>query len=325
MSEVSVMKGAMGGELSARRKLMDVLRISYTLPFVLASVTGVALALTFSQEWMIAVLIPIDVFFLALFVNFSNDYFDHRSGVDRLRFQDTEISGRARNVLSERFYWSGNAFDNGLITVRQGRLVMAILAAIAVFFAIPIFLYGGWIVLILGGVGFFLAYFYTAPPLNLGARGLGELDVAISFAFMSFFSYFVIVQEFSWEAVLISICVGLGVGLMRIVDEMTGYEAHLKTGEKDLCVIMGLERAVGLVTTLLVVLYITAGVLVLLDATYVLLFLTVPTAVRVVLYLRNRGDELRFIRPVPEIFKVAVKTEILVIISLIVRTALTSA
>jgi len=319
------MKGAMGSELSVRRKLMDVLRISYTLPFVLASVTGVALALTVNQEWMVVVLIPIDVFFLALFVNFSNDYFDHRSGVDRLRFQDTEISGKARNFLSERFYWSGNAFDNGLITVRQGKLVMAILAAIAVFFAIPIFLYGGWIVLILGGVGFFLAYFYTAPPLNLGARGLGELDVAISFAFMSFFSYFVIVQEFSWEAVLISICVGLGVGLMRIVDEMTGYEAHLKAGEKDLCVIMGLERAVGLVTALLVVLYITAGVLVLLDATYVLLFLTVPTAVRVVLYLRNRGDELRFIRPVPEIFKVAVKTEILIVISLIVRTALTSA
>jgi len=325
MSEVSVMKGAMGSELSVRRKLMDVLRISYTLPFVLASVTGVALALTVNQEWMVVVLIPIDVFFLALFVNFSNDYFDHRSGVDRLRFQDTEISGKARNFLSERFYWSGNAFDNGLITVRQGKLVMAILAAIAVFLAIPIFLYGGWIVLILGGVGFFLAYFYTAPPLNLGARGLGELDVAISFAFMSFFSYFVIVQEFSWEAVLISICVGLGVGLMRIVDEMTGYEAHLKAGEKDLCVIMGLERAVGLVTALLVMLYITAGVLVLLDATYVLLFLTVPTAVRVVLYLRNRGDELRFIRPVPEIFKVAVKTEILIVISLIVRTALTSA
>jgi len=325
MSEVSVMKGARGSELSVRRKLMDVLRISYTLPFVLASVTGVALALTVNQEWMVVVLIPIDVFFLALFVNFSNDYFDHRSGVDRLRFQDTEISGKARNFLSERFYWSGNAFDNGLITVRQGKLVMAILVAIAVFFAIPIFLYGGWIVLILGGVGFFLAYFYTAPPLNLGARGLGELDVAISFAFMSFFSYFVIVQEFSWEAVLISICVGLGVGLMRIVDEMTGYEAHLKAGEKDLCVIMGLERAVGLVTALLVMLYITAGVLVLLDATYVLLFLTVPTAVRVVLYLRNRGDELRFIRPVPEIFKVAVKTEILIVISLIVRTALTSA
>ncbi|HUV24931.1 MAG TPA: hypothetical protein VMW26_05845, partial [Methanomassiliicoccales archaeon] len=61
-----------GKELSLGRRMMDILRISYTITFVLASITGVALALTVRQEWLIAALIPIDVFFLALFVNFSN-------------------------------------------------------------------------------------------------------------------------------------------------------------------------------------------------------------------------------------------------------------
>ena len=59
-------------------KAKEVLRIAYTLPFVMASVAGVAFALTMSDEWLLAFLIPLDVFFLALLVNFSNDYFDHK-------------------------------------------------------------------------------------------------------------------------------------------------------------------------------------------------------------------------------------------------------
>lgn len=312
-----------GNELSLGRKMMDVLRISYTITFVLASITGVALALTIRQEWLIAALIPIDVFFLALFVNFSNDYFDHKSGVDKLRFENRDEFAQAREVLTERFYWNGNAFDNGLITERQGKVVMSVIATMAVLFAIPIVMYGGWMVIALGAVGFFLSYFYTAPPINLGARGLGEVDVAVSFAFMSFFSYFVIVQDLSWEAVLISICVGLAVGLVRIVDEMTGFEAHKKSGERNLCVIFGLEKVVRIIEVLLVLLYLLIGMLLFFDLTYIVVFLTVPAAVKTVRYLENRDDELRLVKPVPEILKVAVGIEILVVIALIARNALT--
>ena len=325
MQEVPAMvKGETdGNELSLGRKMMDILRISYTITFVLASVTGVALALTIRQEWLIAALIPIDVFFLAIFVNFSNDYFDHKSGVDKLRFEDRDEYDQAREVLTEKFYWSGNAFDNGLITERQGKILMAVIAAFAVLFAIPIIMYGGWMIIALGAIGFFLSYFYTAPPINLGARGLGEIDVAVSFAFMSFFSYFVIVQDFSWEAVLISICIGLVVGLVRIVDEMTGYEAHKKSGERNLCVIFGLEKVVRIIEVLLILLYLLVAILLVFDLTYIVVFLTMPAAVRTVRYLKDRDDELRLVRPVPEILKVAVGTEILVVIALIVRTVLT--
>jgi 1,4-dihydroxy-2-naphthoate octaprenyltransferase len=314
-----------GKELSLGRRMIDILRLSYTITFVLASVTGVVLALTVRQEWLIAALIPIDVFFLALFVNFSNDYFDHKSGVDKLRFENRDQFEQAREVLTEKFYWSGNAFDNGLITERQGKIVMAVIATLAVLFAIPIVMYGGWMVIVLGAIGFLLSYFYTAPPINLGARGLGEVDVAVSFAFMSFFSYFVIVQDFSWEAVLISVCVGLAVGLVRIVDEMTGLDAHEKAGERNLCVIYGLEKVTRMVEVLLVLLYVLIGSLLVFDLTYIVVFLTLPAAVRTVRYLRDRNDELRLVRPVPEILKVAVGTEILVVIALIARNVLTFA
>jgi len=311
---------------SLGRRMMEILRISYTLPFVLASLTGVVLALTIRQEWLISIFIPLDVFLLALFVNLSNDYFDHRSGVDTIRFreQDEEFSEGVREILSDRFYWTGNSFDMGLITVKQGKTLIGIIAALAVIVAIPILMYGGIIVLILGAIGLFLSYFYTAPPLNLGARGLGELNVAISFAFMSFFSYFVIVQVFSMEALLIAIIVGLGVGTMRIVDETTGYEAHLSSGERNLCVILGMEKVIDLVAVLLASLYVLSAVLLFYDLTYALLFLTLPVGMRTVRYLRNREDRFRFVRSVPEILKVAIGTELMIILAVIVRTVLTS-
>ncbi len=97
--------------------------------------------------------------------------------------------------------------------------------------------------LILGLIAFFLAFFYTAPPLNLGARGLGEVDVMLSFTMISFFSYFVIAQELALVPVLIAVTIGLNAMNMRIVDEMSGLEAHQRTGEKDLVVILGVDGA----------------------------------------------------------------------------------
>lgn len=314
-----------GTRVSLGRKALEVLRISYTLPFVLASLTGVVFALTERQEWLVAICIPLDVFFLAMFVNLSNDYFDHKSGVDAKRFSVQEdFMQAAREVLPPSFYWSGNSFDMGLISERSGRILLLSLAAAAVIIAVPIILYGGWIVLVLGMIGFFLSYFYTAPPLNLGARGLGELDVALSFTFISFFSYYVILQKFSPEMLIVAVCVGLCMGMVRIVDEMSGYDAHVQMGEKNLCVIFGIDGAARIVTVLITILYILCSSLLLFDIIYLLLFLTLPNAVRTVRYLGDRTDRLRVIRPVPEIFKVAVGIEILVIISLIVRTALTS-
>src|SRR5512137_1894014 len=91
-------------------KVRNVLRLAYTLPFVLASLTGVACALALEQQWLMALLIPLDVFVLAMFVNLSNDYFDYRSGVDKARFEvmDAAISDPANKSLTDKVFWQGN-------------------------------------------------------------------------------------------------------------------------------------------------------------------------------------------------------------------------
>jgi 1,4-dihydroxy-2-naphthoate polyprenyltransferase len=308
-------------------RFKNVLRVVYTLPFVLASVTGSAFALTIRQDWLMAALIPLDVFFLAMFVNLSNDYFDHRSGVDQARFKETDraFNDETASAISKKVYWQGNAFDRGIISDRGGQLLMAFLAAAAVLVAIPIILYGGWLVIVLGAVGFFLSFFYTAPPINLGARGLGEVDVFISFAFLSFFTFFVIVGQFSVPMLIIAITVGLNVANMRIVDEMSGREAHLAAGETDLVVRFGVDGARRIMTGFMVTAYTLSAVLMFYSWTFAILFLSVPTAYRAIRTLGQKKDEFWMVKPVLDIMKIAVTHSLLVVIALTLQSVLTSA
>ncbi len=317
-----------GQQYSLSYKLKNVLRVAWTLPFVLASVTGVAYALTIKQDWLMAIMIPLDVLFLAMFVNLSNDYFDHKSGADKLRFTLLDQAFEEMVVKekgSDTIYWQGNSFDRGLISDKAGKMLMAALATVAVALSIPIVLYGGWIVLLLGAVAFFLSYFYTAPPLNLGARGLGEVDVLVSFAMMSFFSYYVIAQQFSWPALIIGAVVGIGAMIMRIVDEMSGREAHIAAGEKDLVVRCGIDKVTNVLIGIMMIMYGLIFILTYYNLTFALLFLSLPFGVSIIRHLRNKEDKFREMRPVFDALRLSLVQAILVVISLSMQTVLTSA
>jgi len=317
-----------GQQHSLGYKVKNVLRVAWTLPFVLSSITGIAYALTIKQEWLMAVMIPLDVLLLAMFVNLSNDYFDHKSGADKLRF--TLLNQAFEEIVvkekgGKSIYWQGNSFDRGLISDKTGKVLMVCLAIGAVVLSIPIILYGGWIVLLLGAIALFLSYFYTAPPLNLGARGLGEVDVLVSFAMMSFFSFYVIAQQLSWPALVIGIIVGIGAMIMRIVDEMSGREAHIAAGEKDLVVRFGVDRVTNILIGILAVMYGLAFVLAYHNLTFALLFLTIPFGVSMIRHLRNKEDKFREMRPVLDALRLSLVQAILVVISLSMQTVLTSA
>ncbi len=313
-------------ELPLLRRAKTILRISYTIPFVLASVTGVAFGLTKVDHLLLGALIVVDVFFLALFANLSNDYFDHKSGADKNRFTsgNPEIWQEARKIMGERMYWEGNAFDLGFISERSGKILLACIAGAAVGIGVPIIMLGGWVVIPLGLIALALSFFYTAPPLNLGARGLGEIDVMASFVCMSYFSYFVVHQVLSLEMLLIALAVGLSVMMMRLVDQTNGYDAHVAAGEKDLSVRLGLEGVVRLVSVLLFVYFVIVGLLLLFSLAYLVLFLNLVPASRIVKMLGNKTDAFRFIRPVPQTLALAIGGEVLVIIALTGRSVLTS-
>lgn len=301
-----------GGELSPLKKFNLIFRFSYTLPFLLASVCGVMCAVPYGPPLYVLVLIPVAVLFMALFVNFSNDYFDHKSGIDREVF-DQRFRTQQNMMSSEALkgiYWEGNQFDTGLVTERQGRAIMVALALMALVASMPVVAYSGWHVLALGILGAFLAFFYTAPPINFGARGLGEVTVAVSFFLMVLCSFYIASGTVTAEIVLFSAMVGLVVGLMRLVDSMSANGAHLKMNEINLSIRLGTEGTVRAIKASVVAAYVLAALMCLFNVMDLALFLTLPLTVRMVRIIDARPEHWD-VAIIPYSFGFSVLTEVL--------------
>ncbi|MDR2698177.1 MAG: prenyltransferase [Candidatus Methanoplasma sp.] len=320
-----------GRDISFARRVNLIFRFSYTFPFFMASVCGSLFAFLFYHpQLFMVVLIPLVVLLLAVFVNFSNDYFDHRSGVDRIRFSEKEEMMKATDSkVLRKIYWEGNPFDNGLVTDRQGKVIMAALLAAAAVLSVPVIMYGGWIVAVFGAAGVFLSYYYTAPPLDLGARGLGEADVAVSFFMLVFCSFFVATIDFDWETLsftgvfsveifVFAAIVGTLVGLMRLTDSMSGQEAHIANGEKSISVRLGLDGAVKVAKVLIVFAYSLAAAMVCLSPTYILLFLALPLTLKAWKIMTEKGGHWTLRIP-PFFFGTAFLMEILFIAAAVVK------
>jgi len=321
------------------RRLNLIFRFSYTFPFFMASVCGSLFALLFFDPPVhVVVLMPSVVLLLAIFVNFSNDYFDHRSGVDKIRFREKEEMAKAMlsdSELLKKIYWEGNPFDDGLVTDKQGKIIMAVLVILSVALAIPIVLHGGLMVILFGAVGIFLSYFYTAPPLDLGARGLGETDVAVSFFMLVFCSFYVATIDasnvdnvifsmnfldtnifvlalgiFNTEIFVFAVIIGTMVGLMRLTDSMSGQEAHIANGEKSISVRFGLNGTVKIAKVFVVFAYVMTAVMAFLNPMYLLLFLTIPLMLKAWKIMTEKG-ELWMMKVPPLFFGTAFLTELL--------------
>ncbi|MDR1690982.1 MAG: prenyltransferase [Candidatus Methanoplasma sp.] len=304
--------------ISILRRLNLIFRFSYTLAFLFASLCGIAFAYVHYTDIIplyIAILVPATVLFMAIFVNFSNDYYDSVSGVDDLRFnRAAEGMNLNDSPLLKKIYWDGNPVNNGMVTRKQARAIMIVLAAICIILGIPTVLYGGWIAAALGISGLLIAFFYTAPPVNLGARGLGEVAVGISFFLMVFASYFIATKGvWNTEILVFAVLIAILVGSMRLVDSMSGQDAHIAAGERSISVIMGLDGMIPLIKAVIVAGYVVAGAMLYFDLTYLLLFLTLPLAAAGWKNL-NRKEQYWEIRMAPVMFLTAFLTEILFII-----------
>jgi 1,4-dihydroxy-2-naphthoate octaprenyltransferase len=305
--------------VSPIRKLNLIFRFSYTIPFFLASVCGVLYAaIRFDVPLHILILIPIVVLFLALFVNFSNDYYDSLSGVDDLRFKNKHMFDSAASPLLKKVYWDGNPVNNGMVTKKQAQSIVIILAILAIICSIPIVMYGGIYAVVLGVLGLLIAFFYTAPPVNLGARGLGELSVGISF-FLMVFASFVVSSQYAldYEILLFSLIIGVFVGLMRTVDSMSGQSAHIEADEKSISVIVGINGMPKIIKFILIIGYVMVFAMLYFDLLYGILLLTLLIAAKTWIHVTKRSEHWEFLTA-PLTFLIALSLEILFIIIQIV-------
>ncbi|HMK83971.1 MAG TPA: 1,4-dihydroxy-2-naphthoate octaprenyltransferase, partial [Candidatus Bathyarchaeia archaeon] len=125
--------------------------------------------------------------------NLSNEYFDYTQGIDK-----SDSLGPAGVILEGKL-------------APLNVLYAAIMAfALGAGFGFYIVTQVGWVILLVGLASILAAWFYTAKPLSLGYRGLGELEVFFFMGpIMVTAAYYVQAKSLSWNPLLLSIPVGL--------------------------------------------------------------------------------------------------------------------
>ena len=168
-------------------------------------------------------------------VNVLNDYFDALSGADAFN--------------TERVYpfTGGSRFiQNGLFTPQQtarfgyGLLLVAMLG-------------GLWLVaevgkglLLIGGVGLFIGWAYSATPLSLNSRGLGEVCVLLGFLGVVIGADFVQRISFSWQPVFVGFPYALLVTNLLFINQFPDYKADKLAGKHHWVVRLPLTTAANI-------------------------------------------------------------------------------
>ena len=166
-----------------------------------------------------------------------------------------------------RALYAPHPFLSGLVTRRQ--LLGAVLALNVADLVIMLVLTAqrGWPVVAFALTGLFLSYAYTAPPLRLKKRGLGEPDVLLTWGpLMIAGTYYSAVGELPWQVWVASVPYGLlctSVLMGKHIDKIPYDEP---TGTRTLPVLLGEERARRWTAGLLIGFYVTTVLAVLVGA-----------------------------------------------------------
>jgi 1,4-dihydroxy-2-naphthoate octaprenyltransferase len=216
--------------------------------------------------------------------NVANDYYDHLSGTDD------------RNVEFVRPFTGGSRMiQEGVLTPREvltGALVAFGLAAVVGLYLAYV---RGPVIVILGLVGIFSGFFYTAPPLNLVSRGIGEFFIGLNFGLlMTIGSYFVQTGSLAWEPAIASIPVGLLIAAVLYINEFQDAPADASAGKDHLVVRLGRARAAWGYLFLILLTYVSIFLAALFRVTspFTLVALaTLPVGVRAVQVARAHYDD----------------------------------
>jgi 1,4-dihydroxy-2-naphthoate polyprenyltransferase len=261
------------------------------LPFLSATIVPVLLGIIIaasegSFDLLTAVLTVVGASFVQLGLNVANDYFDAGQGADDLNVTPTQFSGGSRVI------------QYGLVSRRRmGLLAAGFYLIAAVIGLVLLALRPSTALLVIGVVGILISVAYTAPPLKLVYRGLGEVAVALGFGpFMLLGAY--VVQTggtVSTQAVVASLPIALLVALILYVNEIPDRRGDARAGKRTLpvrwtrdAVVTGYRLAAA-AAYVIVVVGVVAGVL---PVPALLALLTVPLALQV-----SRGLEPNYDNP----------------------------
>ncbi len=211
------------------------------LPFLSATLIPVLIGIAIaaaqgSFDLFAALLTIVGAAAVHLALNVANDVFDARLGADDRNVNPTQYSGGSRVI------------QYGLVSLRRMAAISAAFYAAAIGVGIVLLLTRFSVpLLVIGVAGILLSLFYTAPPLKLVYRGLGELTTAIGFGPLMLVGAYVVqtMGALSPEPFVASIPIALLVALILYVNEVPDRPSDGRAGKRTLPVIFSREAVIN--------------------------------------------------------------------------------
>ena len=228
--------------LASRPKFL----VASAAPVLVGSAFGFATAGSFNPLLFILALLAIMT--LHAGANMANDYFDHTSRNDWVNQNPTPFSGGSRYI------------QQGILSPK------VILLAALVFFAagsiigvVLVLLTQSIFILMLGLAGLLGGYFYTAPPVRLGYRSVGEPVITLLFGLLPVYGSYYLQTKTIDSIVLLPAClIGILIFLVILINEFPDVAADAAVNKKTLVVCFGISVAVWVYRITLITSFIIA-------------------------------------------------------------------
>ena len=237
-------------EASAGLALLAQATRAKVLPVMLAPVAvGATLAWShtgsFAWGWFLVTLLGAAAMHLG--ANVVNDYFDEESGADAAAREDPASLATGTGLIASGVMSRG-------ATMRLAAGLFAIGLACGIVLAAA----RGWLVLLLGAVGFVLAVTYVAPPVRYGyrGRGLGEIGIFMAFGYLPLVgSYYVQTGDITPDAAWASLVPGILTTLVLFHHHFLHWQADARAGKMTPVAVLGPDRSLVISLMTIVVAY----------------------------------------------------------------------
>ena len=262
------------------------MRFHYSSASFMPGILGGMIAWTIDGEFHAGyfLLVMLGLLLNHLALNMTDDYYDFRHLVDV--FADDK---------ENPFTGGSGTLSSGLIEPETMRRVFTVFYVVAIAIGLFLAVTRGAFVLFLLAFGFFCAFFYTAPPIKFGYRGVGEVTQLLCFGpGIGLGAYYVQAQRISWEAFWGTLPFGIMLFSMITINEIPDYFEDQKGGKRNLVVRLGREKGVWLFIVSLLSAYaaIVAGVVAgKIPVLGLISLMTLPVAYKTISILRATYQE----------------------------------
>lgn len=187
--------------------------------------------------WWLAVLAVLGVAFAHLGLNLFDDYFDVKKKKQTYR-EDIVHRGMRARIGKTPYLTSGQTTENKLLAA------CFVFSGIAVLIGGVILWFRGINIFYIAAITAVIGIQYSAPPLRLSYRGMGELVICLVFGCLNMIGVgFASCGEFSKELFLLSLPVGLLVMNIVYIHSILDFIPDKEVGKHTLAVLLGKQKA----------------------------------------------------------------------------------